>query len=192
MPDLGTSRTELVILGFKVALTKTVAERWLEPHFGSAGVRPTVHCKAGTQSIRLVFETAMATDAFYKLFKNGLVFNVASSSLGVEPHTVHVKRPRNEQERADGKLMSHMYKQAEEFLTGLGMWDDFKLSTDSKARRLCVIEQQSGLARPIFAFKGDPLDGKFEVLNLVPRCSQERAEQMATAATAALRAAQEG
>ena len=98
---------ELVLMGFRVEVTKKAVENWLLPIVDESKlVRPEVLCRSGSWSAKLVFPTGSDARAFYNLHKKPLSFAVTTGTHVCAPHDIAVKWPRTDRQRETGRLLA--------------------------------------------------------------------------------------
>ena len=134
--------------------------QWIDTHWDESGMlacnKPIrIHCKAGSVSVRLVFETQGKCQDFTVRYKDdGIPFTINSPFCGANT-TITVRQSRSVEEREIGKQFKPLWKELADQLKVLFLDADDKgvfiiPALDSRSQILSVKDRRKGIGKTSF------------------------------------------
>ena len=134
--------------------------QWIDTLWDESGMlacnKPTrIHCKAGSVSVRLVFETRGKCQDFIVRYKDDDILYAINSPLCCTNTTITVRQSRTIEEREIGKQFMPLWKElADQFKVLLPDADDKGVfiipALDSRSQILSIKDRRNGIGKPVF------------------------------------------
>ena len=182
--------TELILVGFPVPISKKVAVRVLENCIaGTLQNMPEVLCKAGSKSARLIFHTREEARRFHTVIGSSvkLQFTCESQLHSGGVQKLALKKSVPLETRLTGKSLSPGWKKLFAYLENHSI-EGFKIVSSFSDKTLLLIEESTGIGRPILRLDGDGQEAQFTHVGFIPGASSQDMDNLAAASTTALRA----
>ena len=136
-------------------ITKWIDNLWEESNIPAYNKLVRIHCKAGSVSVRLVFETRGKCEDFVVQFQDDGIPYAINSPFCCANTTITVRQSRSIEDREIGKQFAHVWKElADQHKVLFAEGDDegvfIILALDTRSQILNIKDRRNGIGKPVF------------------------------------------